>query len=39
VDTLTARYLLRRADTDPMLDSRDDSALPGSPVRHLGRLG
>jgi hypothetical protein len=33
VDTLTARYLLRRADTDPMLDSRN-----GSPMGGLGRL-
>ncbi|MEN3308369.1 MAG: hypothetical protein V7603_4571 [Micromonosporaceae bacterium] len=26
VDTLTARYLLRRADTDPLLDPRDDAS-------------
>ncbi len=25
VDTLTARYLLRRAETDPLLDPREDA--------------
>lgn len=25
VDTLTARYLLRRAEADPLLDPRDDA--------------
>lgn len=29
VDTLTARYLLRRADSDPMLDSQESLTHPG----------
>lgn len=40
VDTLTARYLLHRADADPMLDSvRDPAVPPGPPMGRLGRLG
>ena len=40
VDTLTARYLLRRADTDPLLDFWDDpAALHGTPLGRLGRMG
>jgi hypothetical protein len=40
VDTLTARYLLRRADADPLLDSRGDpAALHGAPMGRLGRMG
>jgi hypothetical protein len=36
VDTLTARYLLRRADADPMLDPRGD-APPAPPGVLLAR--
>jgi hypothetical protein len=40
VDTLTARYLLRRADTDPMLDFRDTpGGLLGSPKERLNQRG
>jgi hypothetical protein len=40
VDTLTARYLLRRADTDPLLDFWDDpAALHGTPLGRLNRMG